>query len=266
MSRSQFIDSVTPVIICFNEAPNLSRTLAAVSWARRVIVLDSGSTDESKAIASKFSNVEWHVRQFDDHARQCNHALEHLVGGSSWVLFMDADYVVTPELLEELQNMRPEPEDAGYSIPFRYCIDGTPLRGTLYPPRVSLFRPECGRYLQFGHMHWLELEGRIGKVSAPMLHDDRKSSENFVSRQRRYAKLEAEYLWSQSWASLNWRKRLRRLLIIAPWAAPGFALFGKGVILDGFPGLKYAWERAQAEVFIAQALLQLMLSTTKSRT
>ena len=241
MIQSQFLENITPVIICFNEAPNLERTLSAVNWARRVIILDSGSTDESKAIASKFKNAVWHVRQFDDHARQCNYALEHLVQGSSWVLFMDADYVVTPELVEELQTLCPQPADSGYRIPFRYCIEGIPLRGTLYPPRVSLFRPERGRYRQFGHMHWLELAGSIGNLSAPMLHDDRKSQENFVSRQRRYARLEAEYLWSQNWSSLNWRKRLRRLLIIAPWAAPAFALFGKGVILDGMPGLKYAW-------------------------
>jgi hypothetical protein len=52
------------------------------------------------------------------------------------------------------------------------------------------------------------------------------------------------------------------MLIIAPWAAPAFALFGKGVIFDGIPGLKYAWERAQAESFIAGALLRQMLTTS----
>lgn len=265
MNSPSFLDGITPVIICFNEAPNLERTLGAVAWAKRVVILDSGSTDQSRAIASKFGNAEWHVRPFDDHARQCNHALEALVNGAPWVLFMDADYIVTETLLEQMRGLNPEVADSGYSIPFRYCIDGIPLRGTLYPPRVSLFRPERGRYRQFGHMHWLELDGRVSNLTAPMLHDDRKSSGNFIARQRRYARVEAEYLWSQHWSELNWRKRLRRLLVVAPWAAPAFALFGKGVILDGIPGLKYAWERAQAETLIAGALLRQMLSPTKPR-
>lgn len=102
-------------------------------------------------------------------------------------------------------------------------------------------------------------------MAAAMLHDDRKSPDNFVARQRRYARLEAEYLWSESWAALSWRKRIRRLLIVAPWAAPLFALFYKGVALDGIPGFKYAWERAQAESFIAGALLRLMLSNLLQR-
>ena len=257
---------ITPVVITYNEAPNLQRTLQALKWARRVVILDSGSTDESKAIASSFANVDWFERPFDDHARQCNFALDSLVPSASWVLFMDADYVVTDALREQLATLRPGPETAGYSIPFRYCIDGHPLRGTLYPPRVCLFRPTFGRYRQYGHMHWLELAGDTLHLQHVMLHDDRKSSENFMRRQRRYADLEARYLWSQRWVTLNWRKRLRRLLFIAPWAAPAFALFGKGVVLDGLPGIKYAWERAQAESLIALALLRQMLNFNKQST
>lgn len=257
---------ITPVVLSYNEAPNLARTLQALTWARRVVVLDSGSTDESRSIAASFANVDWQVRPFDDHARQCNFALDHLVADAGWVLFMDADYVVTAELLERLQALRTAADDSGYSIPFRYCIDGVPLRGTLYPPRVCLFRPGRGRYRQFGHMHWLDIEGQVGNIDAYMLHDDRKSARNFVARQRRYARLEAQYLWAQPWADMNWRKRVRRMLVIAPWAAPMFALFGKGVILDGIPGLKYAWERAQAETLIASALLREMLSPSRPRT
>jgi glycosyltransferase involved in cell wall biosynthesis len=256
---------ITPVVITYNEAPNLERTLQALTWARRVVILDSGSTDASRTIAGAFANVDWFERAFDDHARQCNFALEQLVPSAPWVLFMDADYIVTDALREQMAALQPPAATSGYSIPFRYCIDGIALRGTLYPPRVCLFRPERGRYQQYGHMHWLDLQGATGSLVGTMLHDDRKSSENFVRRQRRYADLEARYLWSQPWSTLNWRKRLRRLLFIAPWAAPAFALFGKGVILDGLPGLKYAWERAQAEGLIAGALLRQMLnSSTRS--
>ena len=260
------LDHIVPVIITYNEAPNIARALHSLEWAHRVVVLDSGSTDDTETIACAYRNVHWFIRPFDDHARQCNYALKELVTDAQWVLFMDADYVVTPELRDAIGALVPKAGITGFTVPFRYCINGVPLRGTLYPPRVCLFRPKLGRYLQFGHMHWLEVEGSVASLASPMLHDDRKPTANFVARQRRYARLEAEYLWAQSWAALNWRKRIRRLVCIAPWAAPLFALFGKGVVLDGGPGLKYAWERAQAEYLIAVALLREMLINRKRRT
>ncbi|MGE4070531.1 MAG: glycosyltransferase family 2 protein [Lysobacterales bacterium] len=259
------LNLVTPVVLTFNEASNIERTLSALRWANRVVVLDSDSSDETPAIARKFANVDFCEHPYKSHADKCNHALDHLVADCPWVLFMDADYVVTDELRQELAELSPTADVSGYWIPFRYCVDGTPLRGTLYPPRICLFRPEKGRFDQFGHTQLLQLKGLIGHLRSPMLHDDRKPSSEFAQRQKRYAELEATYLLSQPWRSLSWPKRLRRLLVIAPWAAPAFALLYRGVILDGLPGLKYAWERAQAEWLIAGALFRQMLTIrTKS--
>ena len=109
--------------------------------------------------------------------------------------------------------------DRWLSDSFRYCIDGHPLRGTLYPPRYAFSGRRsagidstgtCTGWNWRRHLH----------LQHVMLHDDRKSSENFMRRQRRYADLEARYLWSQRWVTLNWRKRLRRLLFIAPGPRP----------------------------------------------
>lgn len=252
------LSAITPVILTYNEAANIGRTLAALDWAHRVVVLDSDSQDETAAIARSFHNVDFREHPYVSHADKCNHALEHLVAECPWVLFLDADYIVTTALRDELAALRPEKTVSGYWVPFRYCIDGHPLRGTLYPPRICLFRPSRGLFRQHGHTQLLDLEGNVGHLQAAMLHDDRKPAHNFAGRQRRYAELEAEYLLSLPWSQIGWRKRLRRLLLIAPWAAPLYVLLGQRVILDGRAGLRYAWERAQAEALIAAALARRM--------
>ncbi|HET7845166.1 MAG TPA: glycosyltransferase family 2 protein [Xanthomonadales bacterium] len=251
------LDQITPVVLTWNEAANIGRTLAALSWANRVVVLDSGSNDETERIARSHPNVDWHVRPFDDHATQSNFALDNLLGGAPWTMFLDADHVLTPELVAEIASATPPVPTSGYYGRFRYCVEGRPLRGTLYPPRVVLFRPERGRFEQEGHAHWLRLRGSIGELRGWALHDDRKPRADFVATQRKYARMEARWLASQPFGSLSRADRARRLLVVAPWAAPLFALFLRGVVLDGFAGWRYAAERALAESFIARELLAL---------
>ncbi len=247
---------IVPVILTWNEEANIGRVLDALRWAQRVVVLDSGSSDTTRAIASGFVNVDWQQRAFDSHAGQCNYALDHLIGASAWVLFMDADYVVTDDLRQEIAALRPTNAIGGYRIPFRYCIDGVALSGTLYPPRVSLFRPGCGRYVQKGHTQILEVQGQVPDLSAVMLHDDRKPRARFLANQHKYARLEAAWLRQQRFASLRWSDRARRLIVIAPWLAPLMAYTVRGVWRDGRAGLKYIAERALAEWLIARELLR----------
>lgn len=247
---------IVPVILSWNEEANIGRVLAALRWAQRVVVLDSGSSDATRAIATGFANVDWQERAFDSHAVQCNYALDQLVGDPAWVFFMDADYIVTDELRAEMAGLTPADDISGYRIPFRYCIDGVPLAGTLYPPRVSLFRPGRGRYVQEGHAQLLEVQGRVLDLSAFMLHDDRKPRARFIANQHKYARLEAAWLRSKRWVDLRWADRARRMLVIAPWLAPLMAYTVRGVWRNGRAGLKYIGERALAETLIAWELLR----------
>jgi len=248
------LDSITPLVITYNEEANLARTLEALRWAKRVVVLDSGSGDRTRQIAQGFSNVDWHERVFDHHAGQCNYALEHLVANERFVLSMDADYIMPDALRAELAAQTPSDQISGFRIRFRYCIGGVALRGTLYPPRVCLYRPSQARYRQQGHAHFLEISGSIEDLRSAMLHDDRKPQAQFGARQRHYASMEARFLRSCRWSELDWRKRVRRLLVIAPWLVPMYVLFAQGLILDGRAGWRYAYERFLAEWLIARAL------------
>src|SRR5437879_5272553 len=93
---------VTPVILTFNEDSNIERTLRALEWAATVIVVDSGSTDATEAIARRFANVRWFERPFDSHAQQWWFAIHETGAATPHVLALDADYEVPRQFVEEL--------------------------------------------------------------------------------------------------------------------------------------------------------------------
>ena len=82
-------DQITPLIITYNEAPNICRTLGKLLWAQRIVVIDSGSTDGTVEILRGYPQVEVIQRPFINAASQCNFGLTQVV--SPWVLSLDAD-------------------------------------------------------------------------------------------------------------------------------------------------------------------------------
>ncbi len=108
------LDQITPIVLTYNEAPNIRRTLDAVRWARDIVVVDSFSDDTTLAIAAEFPQVRVFQRRFDCHQDQWNFALKETGITSEWVLAMDADYVLTPELVEEMKVLQPPAGVNGY--------------------------------------------------------------------------------------------------------------------------------------------------------
>ncbi|MDQ6971041.1 MAG: glycosyltransferase family 2 protein, partial [Mariprofundaceae bacterium] len=202
------IERITPVILTYNEEANIRRTLEALHWASDIVVVDSFSTDRTLDILAAFANARVFQRQFDKHAKQWNYAISETDIQTEWVLALDADYVVTPPLLDELKQLEALPDIAGYRADFRYCIEGKPLRGTLYPPVTVLFRKSAAKYVQDGHTQRVVVNGRVGELSSCMLHDDRKSLSSWLQAQNRYMTLEAELLCKSAWRDASWPDRL----------------------------------------------------------
>src|SRR5690348_6642347 len=94
------LDDITPYILTYNEEDNIGKCLGALRWAKHVVVVDSFSTDRTLQIIAEFPNTRVVQRVFDSHSRQHNFALEQ-IPESNWVLRLDADWILTPELLSE---------------------------------------------------------------------------------------------------------------------------------------------------------------------
>jgi glycosyltransferase involved in cell wall biosynthesis len=248
------LDQITPLILTYNEAPNIARSLGSVSWAREVVVVDSFSDDETVTIARSFPNVRVFQRTFDDHRRQWEFGLKETAIESPWVLALDADYVVSDSLIEELRQLQPDPQIVGYRANFVYCINGRKLRSGIYPAVTVLYRREAATYVQDGHTQRVALEGSIETLRGPLFHDDRKSFRRWFSSQARYTELEAQKLRAADPAELSLPDRLRRWRFIVPPAILVYCLIVRGGILDGRAGFYYAFQRAMAELMLSHRL------------
>lgn len=254
------LGEITALILTWNEAPNLKRCLERLRWAQRIVIVDSGSKDETLAIAATFSQVEVAQRAFDNHTAQWNYGVDQVT--TPWVLALDADYMVPESLPEELLDLAPDDETSAYEATFRYCVMGRPLRGSLYPPRALLFRKDRCRYVQDGHTQLLQVEGKVGRLRSIIDHDDRKPLGRWLNSQRHYAVLEAEKLCSNAEVH-GWPDRLRRMIWPAAPACFLYTLFVKGVILDGWPGLYYVLQRTYAELLLSLEMLDRKIRENK---
>jgi glycosyltransferase involved in cell wall biosynthesis len=259
------LSSITPVILTYNEDANIERNLAALSWAQRVVVVDSGSTDQTVALVRRHANAVLFSRPFDSHANQWNYALNETGIDTPWVLVLDADHIVTDALSAELRGLTPAQDDAGFRADFCYCIDGRPLRASIYPASIVLFRRGAGYFVQDGHTQRLVCSGKIGRLQGKLLHDDRKSHERWLQSQARYMTLEAAKLKGKRWSELDWADRLRQLRIVAPPVVLLYCLFGRGLLLDGRAGLRYALQRTKAEAILSMILLRQLVQPARER-
>ena len=252
------LDQITPLIITYNEAPNIRRSLEKLRWAQRIVVIDSGSTDETLTILASYPQVTVIQHRFSDFASQCNFGLTQVT--SPWVLSLDADYELSDALVEELGTLALDSGPAGYQVRFVYRIYGRPLRGTLYPPRTVLYRKDRARYRNEGHGHRVILDGKVQRLEGLIYHYDRKPLARWLASQQSYALKEVSYLTEARTTPLTRTDRIRRTAWLAPIGVFFYTLILKGCLFDGWPGWVYVLQRVVAEAMIALNLIERRLS------
>ena len=253
-----FLDEVTPLIITFNEEANIERTLSALAWAKRIVVVDSGSTDATLALLARDPRIAAHHHPFETFARQCQFGLARIE--TEWALSLDADYELSEVLIAEIARLRPDSAVAGYRARFVYRIHGRSLRGALYPPRTVLYRQALAAYRDIGHSHCVEIAGAVEELEGPIFHDDRKPLSRWFASQQRYVQKEADHLLSAQRSELGLPDKLRLMIWPAPPLVLLYTLFAKGCILDGWAGWSYALQRLLAETMLALELCDRRLS------
>lgn len=249
-------DSITPLILTYNEEPNIGRALERLAWAKDIVVVDSFSSDRTLEIVRSFQNTRVFQRKFDDFAIQCNFGLSETQIRTEWVLALDADYLVPDTFAREMFALTPLADVNGYAAGFRFCVHGRPLRRSLYPARTVLFRRRLGVFRQDGHAHRLQVEGTVLPLKERIDHDDRKPLSHWIMSQDKYARIERAKLTSSVRSQFNLADKIRALRFVAPVVVLFYCLFRKLMVLEGLPGWYYTYQRVTAEILLSLYLME----------
>lgn len=187
------------VVITFNESAHIADCLASLAFADETLVFDSFSTDETVMLAEQ-AGARVIQRTFDHFAAQRNAALQAMTGRVEWVLFVDADERVTPELADEIRRAIRNDQMAGYRIPrHNYLFGRLTLGAGWYPDyQTRLLRLGQAQYEANRKVHELViLDGEEGTLVQPLLHHNYRDVAQFHTKQERYTDYEAQILFEQ---------------------------------------------------------------------
>jgi len=241
--------TISVVTLALNEEQNIEECLRSVSWADERIVVDSGSTDRTVELARKHTDavmiVEW-----KGYGATKNLALEKARG--NWVLWLDADERVTPELASEIQHIvrKNDSEPAAYEVSRRAYFLGRWIKHSgWYPSRVTrLFRKERGRFTESRVHEQLWIDGNVGRLRNDLLHFTDPDLHHYFVKFNRYTSLAAEDLFAS-----GRRCTLPDLVLRTPFMFVKMYLLRRG-FLDGIQGFILAVV-SSAYVFVKYAKL-----------
>lgn len=180
------------VIITKNEADNIKRCLESVTWADEIVVIDSGSTDDTVAIVKEFTPHVW-VMDWQGYGIQKQRALDKANG--DWVLNLDADESVSEWLKAEIQQVIANDSADACRIPIQMHFYGKPLRYSSSPSRhIRLFKREGARYSHDIVHEKIQLSNhmRIKQLQASIVHPSFRDVSHALYKINRYSSYSAK--------------------------------------------------------------------------
>lgn len=247
---------VTVVVPIKNEALNLPKCLERLTDFEEVVVVDSGSTDESPEIARRYGAVFVDFKWNGQFPKKRNWMLRNYQFHTEWVLFLDADEQLTPEFIEEVRKQVVQTTYNGFWVTFQNYFMGQPLRHGDPFRKLVLMKIGCGEFERIEDNNWsaldmevhehLILKGKVGQMKAPIEHRDFKSLDAYYNRHNHYSSWEAARFLSLKDADrkhFTKRQQLKYRLLTSIWFPPLYFLGSyvlKRGFLDGKAGFRFA--------------------------
>ena len=211
MLLEHFVSITCPLSVLIptrNEERNLERCLAPIAdWADEIVVVDSQSTDSTLEIASRYGATALQFKYEGGWPKKRQWALETFSWKNDWILLLDADEILLPEIKTEISEATKDSSYDGYWLKFQVFFLGRMLRhGGTSLWKLSLFRTGKGRYeMRFRdqdqsmcdmevHEH-VVVDGRTGRLKQPVRHENLNSLDNYISKHNEYSNWEAKMLF-----------------------------------------------------------------------
>lgn len=189
--------TLSVIILTFNEMHNIEACLQSVSWADEKIVVDSGSTDDTCAIARQYTPLVIE-QSWLGYAGQRNFA--ETLAQSDWVLTLDADERVSPELRASIQQVLAagNAQIVAYRVQIRDWMFGKFIEYGSWPHQRHI------RLYRRGRLHWdgavheqYSIDGTVGGLDGAILHYSHTTIQRFVEKMNRYTDLEAGQMFQR---------------------------------------------------------------------
>lgn len=218
------------IVITQDEAANIEAALDSVTWADELIVVDSGSSDETARLAERFTK---HVstRNWEGYGAQKNYAAS--LASHDWILSLDADERIPPELAEEIQELlKTEPVNHGYRIPRVAFHLGRWIRSTDWYPdyQLRLYTRRLASWNERRVHESVQVQGTTGTLRNEIHHLAYRDLSHHFMTMDRYTTLAAEEMSSQGQRGSLWK-----MVVHPPFAFIRNYLV-RGGIRDGIPG------------------------------
>lgn len=235
--------TLSVILITLNEAERLATTLEAIAWADEIVVVDAGSTDGTVEIARRFTDKVVITEDWPGFGQQKNRALALATG--EWVLSIDADERVTPELAAEIRATLAAPRFEVYAIPRLSSFLGRPLRhGGWWPDHVArLFRRGKARFSEDAVHERLVFTPPLGYLRQPLQHESIRDLDQMIEKMNRYTRAGAERL-----ERAGKRSSLKGAVGRGLWAFIRIYLLKRG-FLDGREGFIMAIASAESAYY-----------------
>lgn len=258
---------VSAMVFTLDEEVHLPSCLATLAWTDDVIVVDSFSTDRTEELA-RAAGARFFQHRFEGFGKQRMWALEHTQPRHEWVLILDADERVTPELAREMATkiLGVAQEVGAFRVKRRFHMWGRWLkRSNLYPSWVvRLVRAGRVEYVNRGHAETQEVRGVTQSLECDLIDENLKGIDEWFERQNRYSSREAAYelqqaaqpfQWSALWAPdpLARRAALKRVAASLPFRPLLYFLYSyvlRGGFLEGRDGLVFCAMKSEYQRMI----------------
>ena len=219
------------VVITKNEEKNIEECLRSARWADELIVVDTGSTDRTVALAKKFTDKVYR-QPWSGYGIARNFGVDKSKG--DWIFWMDADERITPELAERIQEILRSPDAAvsAYEISRKAFFLGRWIKHCgWYPGWVTrLFKRDAARFTDTRVHERLLVEGRTRRIYVDVLHYTDPNLFHYLEKSNRYTSLAAEELFGGSE-----KFRMSKLLLNPFWVFVKMYFIRRG-FLDGLEG------------------------------